>query len=103
MGAKIQPNGGYKTIDVCNSNAEKMKERYKKIEAQMNEAYLIIEKSKKEIEGLRREEVQNVLDYVRTYFNSGVLNKNDIDSYLCHCQNTLYGNIDGVFLTFTKE
>ena len=52
---------------------------------------------------LRNEEVKNVCEYVRTYTSFGVLNNKDIDIYLCHCENVLNGNLDGLFLTFHKE
>lgn len=58
----------------------------------------------------RIESVNRVLDFIRTEYSQGRLC--DLDTLLCHCQNKLYGNIDGVELSlyenhkgvrFTKE
>lgn len=103
MEAKQQQDGGYKVIDVCNSKAEKLRREYENLQSRKARLKAELEEIKREELRLRGEEVINVCDYVRTYTGLGVLNSADIDTYLCHCQNTLYGNIDGTFLTFTKE
>ena len=94
---------GYKTIDVCNHKAAKLTAEYNSLCGQKAELKRQIEEIEKKIVALRKEEVYNVCDYVRTYTRMGVLEANDIDTYLCHCQNMLNGNIDGTFLTFDKE
>ena len=94
---------GFKTIDICNNKAKELEKRYNKL--QNRKAQLLVELRENEREGLclRAEEVNNVCEYVRTYSRMGVLNDNDIDCYLCHCQNMLNGNIDGTFLSFEKR
>lgn len=92
-----------KTIDACNDKAKAMKVRYKELQDRKVELKAELEKIELEELYFREEEVKNVLDYVRTYSRLGVLDNNDIDTYLCHCQNMLKGNIDGTFLTFNKE
>ena len=92
-----------KTIDACNDKAKAMKVRYKELQDRKAELKAELEKIELEELYFREEEVKNVLDYVRTYSKLGVLDSNDIDTYLCHCQNMLNGNIDGTFLTFNKE
>lgn len=100
---KQKPPVGRKVIDVCNDKAKELASHYK--ELQSRKAQLKQELNKIEHEELlmRNEEVKNVCDYVRTYTTLGVLDSKDIDIYLCHCQNVLNGNLDGIFLTFDKE
>lgn len=47
--------------------------------------------------------VDRVLDYLRS--NATKLTPKDIGTYLCHCQNKLFGNIDGteLELDFTNK
>ena len=45
----------------------------------------------------RIDSVNRVLDYLRS--RKTLLTPNDIDTYLCHCQNKLNGNLDGLELT----
>ena len=92
-----------KVIDVCNERAKEMELHYDKLCKRKKELENEIEKINEEICDLRKREVDNVCDYVRTYTRLGVLNPNDIDNYLCHCQNMLNGNLDGTYLTFSKE
>ena len=94
---------GLKTIDVCNNRAEQLQIRYHNLETR--EAQLLAELGKidREKGNLRIEEVNNVCDYLRTYALTGTINKRDIETYLCHCQNMLNGNIDGTFLKFEEK
>lgn len=103
MNAKRQLDGGYKVIDVCNSKANEFEKYYKELYEKKCRLIQELDDVNKEIIGLRKAEVDNVLDYVRTYTRLGVLGANDIDTYLCHCQNMLNGNLDGIYLTFRKE
>ena len=49
----------------------------------------------------RVESVNRVLDFVRSEYRA---KRNvDIEKLLCHCQNKLYGNIDGVELNLVKK
>ena len=103
MGAKQQPDGGYKVIDLCNDKSKELERRYKALQNRKVELERELHKIELETIKLRKEEVDNVCDYVRSYSRAGILDAGDIDLYLCHCQNMLNGNIDGTFLTFTKE
>lgn len=49
-----------------------------------------------ELNKYRIECVNRVLDFVRQH--KGILKNAGIDTYLCHCQNMLNGNIDGTVL-----
>lgn len=49
----------------------------------------------------RVESVNRVLDFIRTEYNSGRVC--DLDKLLCHCQNKLNGNIDGVELPLDEN
>ena len=92
-----------KVIDACNERAKEMKLHYDKLCKRKKELENEIQKINEEICDLRKREVYNVCDYVRTYTRAGVLSSSDIDTYLCHCQNMLNGNIDGTYLRFSKE
>lgn len=83
---------GIKVIDACNKKSVQMKEEYERLQVELK-------RIKEAIVNLRNEEVSNVCDFIRSYGDR--LSKNEIDNYLCHCQNMLYGNIDGIYLTFT--
>lgn len=94
---------GFKTIDVCNNKAEELEKRYNKLQNRKAQLLAELEKIEREVLYLRAEEVNNVCDYLRTYSQAGTIDKRDIDTYLCHCQNMLSGNIDGIFLKFEKK
>lgn len=49
----------------------------------------------------RRTSVNRVLDWIRSQHRQG--GEVDIDTYLCHCQNKLNGNIDGLELDLRCE
>lgn len=96
---------GYTRCEVCNSKSEELIKKYTPLNERLIRIYNEIKKLEKEREEirnevikLRKEEVNNVLDYVRGY--KDILKPRDIDTYLCHCQNMLNGNIDGTFLSF---
>lgn len=90
---------GMRQFDVCNERAKDMEKRHAAICRREENLRRELAALSDERARLRIEEVHNVMDYVRTYANS--LEVNDVDNYLCHCQNKLAGNIDGCFLTFT--
>ena len=98
--AKMEPDGGYRTVNVCNAKALDLREEYeglsREIEAKNRELEELMERRRK----LRMKEVDNVIDYVRTYARLGKLDTHEIDVLLCHCQNMMHGNIDGTFVTF---
>lgn len=100
---------GIPVYEVCNKRNTKLRDKYIKLEA---EERRILEDIKRHTERLdeiyadyktiNREEVVNVLDYVRSYTKTNNLQRTDIDSLLCHCQNKLNGNINDIFLTFAN-
>lgn len=49
----------------------------------------------------RRESVNRVLDFIRTEYRAGRVC--DLETLLCHCQNKLNGNIDGVELKLEES
>ena len=54
-----------------------------------------------QLQEYRIESVSRVLDFVRSEYRQGrVCN---LDSVLCHCQNKLYGNIDGIELPLNES
>lgn len=79
------------------------KELYGKVEVLRKELYKTeqdmvdirncLEKAKIEY---RRESVNRILDYVRSEYRAGRVC--DLEILLCHCQNKLNGNLDGVEL-----
>lgn len=48
----------------------------------------------------RADSVDRVLDFIRSEYRQGRLC--DLEALLCHCQNKLNGNIDGIELTLDK-
>lgn len=48
----------------------------------------------------RADSVDRVLDFIRSEYRQGRMC--DLETLLCHCQNKLYGNIDGTELTLDK-
>ena len=48
----------------------------------------------------RLESVDRVLDFIRKEYSQGRLC--DLETLLCHCQNKLNGNIDGIELALDK-
>lgn len=91
----------------CNNVNNILLERYTSLKSEETRLIKEIEERQHRINEIRTEykdlnvaEVNNVLDYVRTYSYSDKLSKNEIDALFCHCQNKLNGNINSVFLTF---
>lgn len=75
-----------------------------KISKDINEKKYYIEEKKKEraeiLHKYRVESVCRVLDFVRGEYGSG--SEVNIELLLCHCQNKLRGNIDGVELDLKR-
>ena len=76
----------------------------------MMDKYLGIERGQQEVSGFRVQVYSSNLQ--QRAKNESILlqqelekklSKADIDIYLCHCQNVLFGNLDGVFLTFNNK
>ena len=49
----------------------------------------------------RKESVNRVLDFVRSEYRAGRIC--DLETLLCHCQNKLSGNIDGIELDLDEH
>lgn len=98
--AKMEPDGSYKVVNICNANALNLRDEYERLTKEIEAKNRELEELEIRRRELRMEEVGNVIDYVRTYARLGKLNTNEIDCLLCHCQNMMHGNIDGTFITF---
>ena len=85
--------------EACNKEARYLKDRFENVEKKGNDLQSKLQVLYKELVELRHQEVNNVLNYVRTYAH--LLTVDAVDAYLCHCQNMLNGNIDGIVLVFT--
>lgn len=89
----------------CNKKRDELEKEYELIEEERKSIRLQREvlnqredMLRAQIKELRKREVNNVLDFVRSY--KDCLDNSYIDTILCHCQNTLNGNIDGTFVHF---
>lgn len=92
----------------CNNQNNILRNKYQSLEAEeqqlreeIRQRERRIEEIKAEYKDLNEAEVNVVLDYVRSYSRAHKLNENDIDIYLCHCQNKLNGDINSTFLSFS--
>ena len=99
---------GYTPEEDCNNKAKRIKEKWDKVERELDKLYeeqseigrmILVQKDL--IKELRKEEAENVIQYVRS--RSKRLNSQRIDALLCHCQNMLNGNIDNVVLKFSED
>lgn len=89
----------------CNCKNNRLREEYlccETEETEINNEIKKLEKRKKEIKEcyafLNKEEVCNILSYVRSYKRK--LSEFEIDTLLCHCQNKLNGNLNSTFIKF---
>lgn len=74
----------------------KAKEKYAEGEQHKNIAARCFESCRQYKIEYRIESVNRVLDFIRNEYRSGRIC--DIETLLCHCQNKLNGNIDGIEL-----
>ena len=74
----------------------KAKEKYKEGEQHKNIAIRCFESCRQYKIEYRIESVNRVLDFIRNEYRAGRIC--DIETLLCHCQNKLNGNIDGIEL-----
>lgn len=95
-------------FESCNKQNDVLRNKYQSLKAEeqqlrekIRQCERRIEEIKAECKDLNKAEVNVVLDYVRSYSRTHKLNENDIDIYLCHCQNKLNGNLNSTFLRFT--
>lgn len=93
---------GYTAEEVAESRKHRLEEDYSFCESKWNE----IRNHEKEIETIRNvynkliveyriKSANRVLDYIRT---KEITDIKTLDTLLCHCQNKLNGNIDGIEL-----
>lgn len=99
-------------LDIYRKSEEELKEKYTKIKSIDNEIeykklrieienHILKEmeyKKQIDLNNYRVQCVHRVLDFVRGNLRQSNLEINEIDDYLCHCQNMLNGNIDGIVL-----
>lgn len=95
-------------FESCNNLNNVLRNKYQSLEAEelklrdeIRQRERRIEEIRAEYKDLNKAEVNVVLEYVRGYSRAHRLNENDIDTYLCHCQNKLNGNINSTFLSFS--
>lgn len=74
----------------------KAKEKYAEGEQHKNIAIRCFESCRQYKIEYRIESVNRVLDFIRNEYRAGRIC--DIETLLCHCQNKLNGNIDGIEL-----
>ena len=74
----------------------KAKEKYKEGEQHKNIAVRCFESCRQYKIEYRIESVNRVLNFIRNEYRAGRIC--DIEKLLCHCQNKLNGNIDGIEL-----
>lgn len=99
---------GIPIFESCNNLNNVLRNKYQSLEAEelklrdeIRQRERRIEEIRAEYKDLNKAEVNVVLEYVRGYSRTHRLNENDIDTYLCHCQNKLNGNINSTFLSFS--
>ena len=99
---------GISVFESCNNLNNVLRNKYQSLEAEelklrdeIRQRERRIEEIRAEYKDLNKAEVNVVLEYVRGYSIAHRLNENDIDTYLCHCQNKLNGNINSIFLSFS--
>lgn len=98
---------GFRVFESCNKYNDTLRYKYANLKAEEENLRKEIQEREARLRDIRREytdlneaAVNVVLDYVRSYIKTDSLSKNEIDTYLCHCQNKLNGNINGTFLQF---
>lgn len=105
---------GYTTEEIAESRRIELEKDYKKCREKFEEvkiriqsverAKIELEECKQECEKMlseyRRASVDRVLSYIRT---KKITDAHELDLLLCHCQNKLNGNIDGIELDLHYE
>lgn len=104
MSKTVEGTPVWKDVTIKN---ELLEDRYKNlIESRkqycktLSDAQKCIDEIDQMIEEINKSEVNNVLDYIRSYTRMDYISATKIDTLLCHCMNKLNGNIDSVFLKF---
>lgn len=80
--------------EFCKGNLAKIRQREKEI------ADIRLDYNSK-IARYRKESVNRVLDFIRSEYGAGRIC--DLETLLCHCQNKLSGNIDGIELDLDEH
>lgn len=80
-------------LEYFNEERERLLDKRNKLQAELDRTRDALKSAQKHY---RVHSVNRVLDFVRR--NCDKLSKHDIDTLLCHCQNKLNGNIDGIEL-----
>lgn len=99
---------GYTVEEVARNAKEKLISDYELCECDLAE----IRRHEKEIADIRlaydskivnyrKESVNRVLDFVRSEYRAGRIC--DLETLLCHCQNKLSGNLDGIELDIDEH
>lgn len=94
---------GYTAEEIAESKKQQLEDDYHFIIGKTEE----INRHQKEIDNIRKvvkelktgyriKSVDRVLGYIRT---KGITDAKELDILLCHCQNKLNGNLDGVEIT----
>lgn len=86
------------TIDELLSKAQ---EKRKEGEKYKNLACKCFDDSAEYLSIYRIESLNRVLDFIRSEYRAGRVC--DLEALLCHCQNKLNGNIDGVELSLNES
>lgn len=98
---------GYTAEEVAKASKQELEEDYDFCKGKLAE----IKRHESEIETIRKvyreliikyriKSVDRVLAYIRM---KGIIDKKELDLLLCHCQNKLGGNIDGIELDLHYE
>lgn len=88
---------GYTAEEVAESRRIELEKDYEKCRNKFEECKHEHEKMLSEY---RRDSVNRVLSYIRT---KKITDSKELDLLLCHCQNKLNGNIDGIELILHYE
>lgn len=97
---------GYTTEEIAEHKKEKLLSDYSFCKAKLAE----IRRHEQEIESIRTaynkmivkyrmESVDRVIEYIRA---AKITDAKELDTLLCHCQNKLAGNIDGIELELSR-
>lgn len=97
---------GYTIYEVAESRRQQLLEEYEFANHKYNEALKLEEQAKtirktysELIREYRHRSVDRVLDYIRS---AHITDQRELDTLLCHCQNKLNGNIDGVEIKLSE-
>lgn len=97
----------YTVNEVAKSNKDKLNAEYSHCQDTLNEIRDLENKAKEmrkeyqqKIVRYRINSVNRVLDFIRF---AKITDERELDNLLCHCQNKLNGNIDGIEIELVKK